>query len=120
MRTAALLGILATLLTACGGTSAPASKPGSAQTPASASAGGGLQAVVDGARKEGTRTLTYGEGTLGGGEGAKRCMSILSPVAAPYPSVFPTGAVAPSSMSSTGLPPIIALSGASGFGRFVA
>ena len=32
----------------------------------------GLQALIDGARKEGTLTLTFGEGPLGGGEGANK------------------------------------------------
>ncbi|HLG70289.1 MAG TPA: ABC transporter substrate-binding protein [Chloroflexota bacterium] len=40
--------------------------------PASASASGGLQAMVDGARKEGALNLVWGEGTEGGSKGIEQ------------------------------------------------
>ncbi len=78
MRAALLPALIATLLAACGGAAAPATKPAAGQASTPAGASSGLQAIIDGARKEGTLTLTYGEGTLGGGEGAKRFIAMVN------------------------------------------
>ncbi len=72
---------LALALAACSGSAAPASQPpaGSAagpaspaaSAPASAVASPGLQAIVDGARKEGKLQLVWGGGSMGADEGAR-------------------------------------------------
>ncbi|HLG69358.1 MAG TPA: extracellular solute-binding protein [Chloroflexota bacterium] len=78
-RLAALSLTLALAVSACGGMAAPASSPpASAGGAASAQPAGDLQAIVDGARKEGALTLTYGEGTLGGNEGAQKIGAALN------------------------------------------
>jgi ABC-type Fe3+ transport system substrate-binding protein len=75
------LGALAVALTlavaACGGTAAPPSSP-STTAQAAPKASSALQALIDGARKEGTLTLTYGEGTLGGAVGAQKTVAALN------------------------------------------
>ncbi|HLH26086.1 MAG TPA: ABC transporter substrate-binding protein [Chloroflexota bacterium] len=74
--------VLLALLAACA-PAAPAARPtGSSAPPAAASAptaapaatqfSPALQAIVDGARQEGQLTLIWGEGTMGGTEGARR------------------------------------------------
>src|SRR5579862_7566180 len=80
MKKACLALIVGLLLTACGGAapavpgSAPESSSGAQASPASAS----LQAVIDGARREGQITLVWGEGTVGGSEGAKQLVAGLN------------------------------------------
>src|SRR5436190_22091985 len=73
------LAALALLLAACApAASAPARRPAApAAAPASASAGStaadpALAALVEAARREGSLSFTWGEGTMGGSEGARR------------------------------------------------
>jgi iron(III) transport system substrate-binding protein len=51
---------------------APAAGSAPAAAPAAAQFSPALQAIVDGARQEGQLTLIWGEGTMGGSEGARR------------------------------------------------
>ncbi|HEX6513284.1 MAG TPA: ABC transporter substrate-binding protein [Chloroflexota bacterium] len=60
-------GILA--LSACGGGGAATSP---ASSPAARSEGATLQSLIDGARKEGALTFSYGGGTFGGNEGIQK------------------------------------------------
>ena len=70
---AAIVGTLA--LAACGSGTSAAPAPASPAAPASAhpsGASGTLQSLVDGARKEGALTLSYGGGSLGGNQGIQK------------------------------------------------
>jgi iron(III) transport system substrate-binding protein len=63
-----LLALAGLMLASCGGGQAtPATPQGS-----SAAAPASLQAVIDGARKEGKLVLIWGEGAVGGAEGARQ------------------------------------------------
>ncbi len=80
------IGACALLLVACApaaGGGAPAARPASAPPAAESAAGGAsavsqparspaLQALIDGARREGALSLVWGEGTIGGTEGVQK------------------------------------------------
>lgn len=60
---------VALLLAACGGTSAPAASQAASAAKPAASAAPALQALIDGAKKEGQLNFQWGEGTEGGSKG---------------------------------------------------
>src|SRR5689334_4566788 len=64
-----VLGLLVSLLAACGGTTGPAALTSVSQT--SPKAADSLSAVVEGARKEGTLQLVWGGGAVGAADGAR-------------------------------------------------